>query len=90
MVVAALERNPLFITAALPLRVFRLSSATKEEKPSARIWTIPYGKYQGRRTGSAPMSPPLFFSSAPEEYDGGELVIDDITAPIRQSYRQAT
>lgn len=78
MILNALGQNPLFITAALPLRVF----------PPL------FNRYQGgqafgthidnaiRPVGGTPhrirtdLSATLFFS-APEEYDGGELIIED-------------
>jgi PKHD-type hydroxylase len=78
LIVDALQRNALFITAALPLRVF----------PPL------FNRYQGGQsfgthvdnsirqvTGTAhrirtDLSATLFFS-APEEYDGGELLVED-------------
>lgn len=77
-VLAALERNPLFMTAALPLRVF----------PPL------FNRYQGgeafgthvdnavRQIAGTPhrvrtdISATLFLSE-PEEYDGGELTVED-------------
>lgn len=80
MVAAALERNPLFFAAALPLRVM----------PPR------FNRYQGGGTYgfhidgsvmrlSGPNGPPFvrsdvsctLFLSAPDEYDGGELIIGD-------------
>jgi PKHD-type hydroxylase len=78
LIVDALQKNALFITAALPLRVF----------PPL------FNRYQGGHsfgthvdnsirqvTGTAhrirtDLSATLFFSS-PEEYDGGELLVED-------------
>ena len=78
MILAALQRNPLFISAALPLRVF----------PPL------FNRYQGgqsfgthvdnaiRQVAGTPhrirtdLSATLFFS-APDEYDGGELAVED-------------
>lgn len=78
MILNALSQNALFITAALPLRVF----------PPL------FNRYQGGQsfgthvdnairqvTGTShrirtDLSATLFFS-APEEYDGGELIIED-------------
>jgi PKHD-type hydroxylase len=78
MIVAALEQNPLFISAALPARVF----------PPL------FNRYQGGQsfgthvdnairqvTGTShrirtDLSATLFFSG-PDEYDGGELVVED-------------
>jgi PKHD-type hydroxylase len=79
MVVAALERNPLFITAALPLRVFPplFNRYESGEKFGAHldnsIRQIPGTPYRIRTDISATL-----FLSHPEEYDGGELVIDDV------------
>jgi PKHD-type hydroxylase len=79
MAVAALERNPLFITAALPLRVFPPLFNRYEggEAFGAHldnsIMQIPGTPYRIRTDVSATL-----FLSKPEEYDGGELVIDDI------------
>lgn len=78
MILAALQRNPLFISAALPLQVF----------PPL------FNRYQGgqsfgmhvdnaiRQVPGTPhrirtdLSATLFFTG-PEEYDGGELTIED-------------
>jgi PKHD-type hydroxylase len=79
MIVAALERSPLFITATLPLRVFPPLFNRYEggEKFGAHldnsIRQIPGTPYRIRTDISATL-----FLSAPEDYDGGELVIDDI------------
>ena len=78
LIVAALERNPLFITAALPLRVFPPLFNRYEEGETFgahldnSIRQIPNTPYRIRTDVSATL-----FLSAPEEYDGGELVIDD-------------
>lgn len=79
MVVAALERNPLFITAALPLRVFPplFNRYKGGESFGAHldnsIRQIPGTPLRVRTDISATL-----FLSAPEDYDGGELVIDDV------------
>jgi PKHD-type hydroxylase len=79
MVVAALERSPLFITAALPLRVFPPLFNRYEGGESFgphldnSIRQIPGTPLRVRTDVSATL-----FLSAPEEYDGGELVIDDV------------
>ena len=76
-IVAALQRNPLFISAALPLRVFpplfnryeggqsfgnHVDNAIRQSASGIRIRTD--------------MSATLFLAE-PEEYDGGELMIED-------------
>jgi PKHD-type hydroxylase len=79
MIIAALERNPLFITAALPLRVFPPLFNRYEggEKFGAHldnsIRQIPGTSFRIRTDISATL-----FVSAPEDYDGGELVVDDV------------
>jgi len=78
LILQQLQRNPLFVSAALPLRIF----------PPL------FNRYQGgqsfgnhvdnaiRQVGGTPhrirtdLSATLFFAD-PEEYDGGELVIED-------------
>ena len=79
MILAALERNPLFITATLPLRVFPPLFNRYEGGESFgphldnSIRQIPGTPLRVRTDISATL-----FLSAPEDYDGGELVIDDI------------
>jgi PKHD-type hydroxylase len=79
MIVAALERSPLFITATLPLRVFPPLFNRYEGGESFgahldnSIRQIPGTPLRVRTDISATL-----FLSAPEEYDGGELVIDDV------------
>jgi PKHD-type hydroxylase len=79
MIVTALEKSPLFITAALPLRVFPplFNRYESGEAFGAHldnsIRQIPGTPYRIRTDISATL-----FLSAPEEYDGGELVIDDV------------
>jgi PKHD-type hydroxylase len=78
LILQQLQRNPLFVSAALPLRIF----------PPL------FNRYQGgqsfgnhvdnaiRQVGGTPhrirtdLSATLFFAE-PDEYDGGELVIED-------------
>ena len=79
MIVAALERNPLFITATLPLRVFPPLFNRYEGGESFgahldnSIRQIPGTPLRVRTDISATL-----FLSAPEDYDGGELIIDDV------------
>jgi PKHD-type hydroxylase len=79
MIVSALERNPLFITATLPLRVFPPLFNRYEGGESFgphldnSIRQIPGTPLRVRTDISATL-----FLSAPRDYDGGELVIDDI------------
>ncbi|HWP23069.1 MAG TPA: Fe2+-dependent dioxygenase [Candidatus Binatia bacterium] len=79
LIVAALERHPLFITATLPHRVFPPLFNRYEGGESFgahldnSIRQIPGTALRVRTDISATL-----FLSAPEEYDGGELVIDDV------------
>jgi PKHD-type hydroxylase len=77
-IVAALERNPLFISAALPAKIFPplfnryaggQSFGVHVDNAIRQVRNSPH---RVRTDISATL-----FLSAPEEYDGGELVIDD-------------
>ena len=78
MILAALQRNPLFISAALPLRVFPPLFNRYEGGQS-------FGNHVDnaiRQVTGTPhrirtdLSATLFFSQ-PDEYDGGELMVED-------------
>ena len=78
LILAALERNPLFISAALPLTVFPplfnryqggQSFGTHVDNAIRQVPGTPHRI----RTD---LSATLFFSR-PDEYDGGELVVED-------------
>jgi PKHD-type hydroxylase len=78
MVLAALQRSPLFVTAALPLQVFPplfnryqggQSFGTHVDNAIRQVPGTPHRI----RTD---LSATLFFSG-PDEYDGGELVVED-------------
>ena len=79
MVLKALERNALFITAALPSRVFPPLFNRYQEGESFgthvdnAIRQIPGTALRMRTDLSATL-----FLNAPEDYDGGELVIEDL------------
>ena len=79
MIVGSLERNPLFITATLPLRVFPPLFNRYEGGESFgahldnSIRQIPGTPLRVRTDISATL-----FLNAPEDYDGGELVIEDV------------
>jgi PKHD-type hydroxylase len=79
MIIAALERHPLFIAAALPYRVFPpifnrynvgMSLGTHLDNSVRQIAGTPFRL----RTDLAA----TLFLSQPDEYDAGELVIDDV------------
>jgi PKHD-type hydroxylase len=78
MILAALEQSPLFISAALPARVFPPLFNRYEGGQS-------FGTHVDnaiRQVGGGPhrirtdLSATLFFT-APDEYDGGELMVED-------------
>jgi PKHD-type hydroxylase len=78
VIVTALERNPLFMAAALPLRVFPplfnryepgMAFGSHVDNAIRQVTGTP-------RRVRTDLSATLF-PSAPEEYDGGELVVDD-------------
>jgi PKHD-type hydroxylase len=79
LVVGALERSPLFVTAALPLRVFpplfnRYAGGMEfGAHVDNAIRQIPGTAHRIRTDVSATL-----FLAEPHEYDGGELVIDDV------------
>lgn len=79
MILRALQHNQLFITAALPLHVFpplfnRYSGGQSfGNHVDNAIRTVPGTAHRIRTDLSAT----LFFSQ-PDEYDGGELMIEDI------------
>jgi PKHD-type hydroxylase len=79
MILAALERHPLFISAALPSRVFPpifnrydvgMSLGTHVDNSVRPIAGTPFRV----RTDLAA----TLFLSQPDEYEGGELVVDDV------------
>ena len=78
MILAALQRNPLFISAALPLRIFPpLFNRTRADSRSAATSTTPSARSPARVSGFARTFPPRSFSAEPDEYDGGELAVED-------------
>jgi PKHD-type hydroxylase len=78
LVLAALERNPLFISAALPARVFPPlfnryeAGMTFGAHIDNAIRQVSNTAQQIRTDMSATL-----FLSAPEDYDGGELIVED-------------
>ena len=82
VILAALERNPLFISAALPAKIFpplfnrygtghsfgiHVDNAVRQVRGTA---------HRVRTDLSATL-----FLSAPEEYEGGELIVEDTYGP---------
>src|SRR6185312_11770825 len=78
MILAALERNALFITAALPLKVYPplfnryQGGETYGTHIDGAIREVMRSHYRVRTDLSATL-----FLTPPEEYDGGELMIED-------------
>ena len=84
MVLAAIELNPLFMAAALPLKVVpplfnRYTGGQKYgNHVDGAIRPVPSTPHQVRTDLSV-----TIFLSAPESYDGGELVVEDATGVHR-------
>jgi PKHD-type hydroxylase len=84
LVLGALERNPLFLSAALPAKIFpplfncyRTGQSFGVHIDNA-VRQFRGGQFRIRTDLSVTL-----FLSAPEEYDGGELVIEDTYGPHR-------
>ena len=78
MILAALQRNPLFISAALPLRIFP-PLFNQYEGGQAFGSHVDNAIRQVAGTGfriRTDLSATLFLSQ-PDEYDGGELAVED-------------
>jgi PKHD-type hydroxylase len=79
LVLDALNRNPLFFAAALPLRIlppFFNRYGGDANFYGAHVDSAMRLQPQGQGYVRADVSATLFFSE-PEEYDGGELLIED-------------
>lgn len=78
MILAALERNPMFISAALPLKVFPplfnryAGGQAFGNHVDNAIRQVPGRGHRVRTDLSATL-----FLAGPDEYDGGELIVDD-------------
>lgn len=78
MILRALQQNPLFISAALPLHVFpplfnRYSGGQSfGNHVDSAIRTVPGTAHRIRTDLSATL-----FLAGPDEYDGGELMVED-------------
>lgn len=84
LVLMALGRSPLFITASLALKIFPPMFSRYHPGQSFgthvdnAIRNVPNTPHRVRTDVSATL-----FLAAPEEYDGGELVIEDVYAAQR-------
>ena len=91
MMLAALERSPLFVSAALPLRVFPPlfnryeAGMTFGTHVDNAIRQVPGTPHRVRTDLSATL-----FLAEPDEYDGGELVVEDTYGVHRSSCPPAT
>jgi PKHD-type hydroxylase len=78
LILSALEQQPLFIAAALPLKVYPplfnryLGGQTYGTHIDGAIREVPGSRHRVRTDLSATL-----FLSAPDDYDGGELMIED-------------
>jgi PKHD-type hydroxylase len=84
LILGALERHPLFLSAALPLKVVPPLFNRYEGGGSygthidGAIWQIAGTLHRVRTDLSATL-----FLTAPEDYDGGELTVEDAYGPHR-------
>jgi PKHD-type hydroxylase len=79
-ITAALERNPLFLSAALPSRIYPPLFNRYDGADGMQFGTHVDGAVRllpGTGTKIRTDISATLFISAPEEYDGGELLIDD-------------
>lgn len=76
-ILQALSQNPVFLSAALPLHILppRFNRYSGGEHYGTHTDAAIFSTPEGQRIRSD-LSCTLFFSN-PDEYDGGELVIDD-------------
>jgi PKHD-type hydroxylase len=87
MIMDAIDRNSVFLSAALPLRVlppmFNRYAGGQAYGPhvDGAIRPIAGTRYRVRTDLSA-----TIFLSAPDEYDGGELVVQDTFGPRRVKF----
>ena len=78
LILAALETNPLFLSAALPLKVVPPlfnryeSGGTYGTHLDGAIWQVAGTRHRVRTDLSATL-----FLTPPEDYDGGELTVED-------------
>jgi PKHD-type hydroxylase len=82
LIVAQLQRNPLFVSAALPLRIFPPLFNRYQNGHNFGLH-VDNAVRQVRETGArvrTDLSATLFLS-APDEYEGGELIVEDTYGP---------
>jgi PKHD-type hydroxylase len=84
LVLGALERNPLFLSAALPAKIFPpLFNCYRTGQSFGVHIDNAVRQFRGSQFRIRTDLSVTLFLSAPEEYDGGELVIEDTYGPHR-------
>jgi PKHD-type hydroxylase len=84
LVLAALERNPLFLSAALPAKIFPpLFNCYRTGQSFGVHVDNAVRQFRGSSFRIRTDLSVTLFLSAPEEYDGGELLIEDTYGPQR-------
>lgn len=84
LVLGALERNPLFLSAALPAKIFPpLFNCYREGQSFGVHVDNAVRQFRGTALRVRTDLSATLFLSAPEEYDGGELVVEDTYGPHR-------
>jgi len=77
-ILSALGQNPLFVSAALPARVFlRCSTVIRAVNLSAPMWTMQSARSAEADTEFVLIYPQLCSFPSPDDYDGGELIVED-------------
>jgi len=78
MILSSLQRNPLFISAALPLRVFPpLFNCYESGQSFGNHVDNAIRQVKGTRLSVRTDLSATLFLADPEEYDGGELIVED-------------
>jgi PKHD-type hydroxylase len=84
LVLGALVRNPLFLSAALPAKIFPpLFNCYRTGQSFGVHIDNAVRQFRGSQFRIRTDLSVTLFLSAPEEYDGGELVIEDTYGPHR-------
>lgn len=84
LVLAALERNPLFLSAALPAKIFPpLFNCYREGQSFGVHVDNAVRQFRGSAFRIRTDLSVTLFLSNPDEYDGGELTVEDTYGPHR-------
>jgi len=84
MILSALERNPLFISGALPAKVYPPMFNRYDGESAMRFGSHVDGSVRLMPGSGAKIRTDVsatLFLSAPESYDGGELLVEDTYGP---------